>query len=211
MQKTNYTEQDIIDLERLVDGIIVIKKKALEMGTDPKYHVQIKQEAIRLKYAFGFRATTMDDALGVTHGSTDTWTVRYKTARDAGGSLYGDTVRYDLPTKGLVVKQLIEDGIAGHVLAEEYNVSNATIAGWKSKHRHDYELMINSPEGMMIRAKEEKMVIGLKNIKTTMEIGAQAKRIRNEIANTLGSGTPDIEHVNRCVDTLEELATSFRD
>ena len=206
---SNYTLKDIEDLEELMNAITEIKQDALENSKEPTYPISVKKETVRLKFQLGVTSRNMDNELGLQYPSTDTWTAKYKNSGHASGQLYGETVRYDVPTKCLIVKQHIEDGIPGHVLAREYNVSQPTIAHWKSQYKNDYDRLIDAPERTMIIGKEDKCIVGLANIKKIMLVQEYSARISKESVETLGSFHKDPEPVSEAINQLETLADSF--
>lgn len=200
--------KDIEDLEALMGKIATVKQHALEQNQLPVYTINIKKETVRLKFLFGIRSEAMDSELGFPNGETASWTIKYKTKKNAVSQLHGSTCRYDIPTKCLIVKMHIEDGIPGHKLADEYGVSQGTVSHWKKQYKKNYNDLIHAPEGMMIIGKEEKRVIGLTNIKKVQAVAAKAEQVVKEVMNTYGTFS-DEAPADAAVDKMDELANSF--
>ena len=209
MAKQKINLQDIEDLEALMQAVTDIKQHALNTNSLPVYPVSIKRETVRLLFQLGTTARAINAELGFTQNETETWTIKYKTPGDATGQLHGDTVRYDIPTKCLVVKKHLEDGVQGHLLAEAYNVSQGTVSHWKSQYREFYNLYIHLPAGTMIIGKEEKRIIGLVNIKKVMLAAQSSKEITKQIIATLSDLHSDGAPAEEALKKLEELANSF--
>ena len=200
--------KDIEDLEALMGKIATVKQHALEQNQLPVYTVNIKKETVRLKFLFGIRSEAMDMELGFPNGETASWTMKYKTNNSIVAQLHGSKCRYDIPTKGLIVKMHIEDGIPGHKLADKYGVAQGTISQWKTKYKNNYEDMILAPEGTMIIGKEEKRIIGLIKINKIQAVAAKAEQVVKEVMNTYGTFS-DEAPADAAVDKMDELANSF--
>ncbi len=209
MSKTKINLEDIQALEDLMDAVNKIKQHALNTNTEPTYPVGIRKETVRLRFALGVAARAMNEELGLAQHETEAWTIKYKTTGDAVGQKYGSGVRYDIPTKCLVIKKHIEDGIPGHLLAEEYNVSQGTVSNWKSQFKEFYNLYIHLPEGTMIVGKEEKRIIGLVNIKKMMLITQKTEEITKQSIYALSSLHEDSEPVEQAMKDLEAMALTF--
>ncbi len=209
MAKQKINLQDIEDLEALMQAVTDIKQHALNTNSLPVYPLAIKKETVRLTFKLGVLPRAMNEELGFAKHETESWVIKYKTPGDAVGQKHGNTVRYDIPTKCLVVKKHLEDGVQGHLLAEEYNVSQGTVSHWKSQYRELYNLYIHLPAGTMIIGKEEKRVIGLVNIKKVMLATEKAEEITKQIIATLSNLHSDGTPVEKALEQLETLAKSF--
>ncbi len=207
--KTKINLEDIEALEALMIAIAQIKQYSLENNTIPNYPVSIRKETVRLRFALSTSARAMNEELGLAKHETEAWTIKHKNVNDSIGQKYGNTVRYDIPTKCLVVKKHLEDGVQGHLLAEEYNVSQGTISQWKSKYREFYEIYIHLPEGTMIIGKEEKRVTGLVNIKKIQMLGQSHDAISKQSIAALSSLHTDTEPVDNAIKQAEASANAF--
>ncbi len=207
---TKINLEDIEALEALVIAVAQVKQYSLETNTIPNYPVAIRKETVRLTFKLGVAAKEMNAELGLAKHETESWTVKYKNTGDSTGQLHGNTVRYDIPTKCLVVKKHLEDGIQGHILAEEYNVSQGTVSNWKSKYREFYDLYIYLPAGTMIIGKEEKRITGLINIKKIQMLGQSHEAITKQSIAALSSLHIDIEPVENAIKQAEASANSFK-
>ena len=207
--KTKINLQDIEDLETLMTAVTTVKQHALEQNQEPIYAIHIKKETVRLKFALGVRSKAMDEELGFAKGETDTWTMKYKKTGNTSAQLHGSSCRYDIPTKCLIVKMHLEDGIPGHKLADQYGVSQPTISQWKTKYRNSYKDYIEAPEGTMIIGKEEKRVIGLVNIKKVQAIASNAEEVIKQVMNTYGTFS-DVEPADAAVVSMDSMNNSFK-
>ena len=99
------TMEDIEALDALRTAISKIKQHEIEIHAELAYPVSIKKETARLKFKLGIMSANMDTEMGLKAGSTDLWTVKYKPSESVAGQVHGSGIRYDIPTKCLVVKR----------------------------------------------------------------------------------------------------------
>ncbi len=166
------TPEEVAELGELIELIAHAKKEASENNQYlPYYSDEIKQRAVDLHFKLGTAVTRLSVELGLGISTLTRWMASMKCIDKghATGQMHGTTVRYDIPTKCLIVKQHIEDGVEIHKLAVKYNVSQAAISTWKTTYKDLYEVYIDLPPGTMIIGKESKRISGLNNILIVME------------------------------------------
>ena len=165
----------------------IARQKQLPNFTN--YTKDLKQAVTELRESLSCSQSALGIKLGISQGLISKWIKEYKTEKTVIGQIHGDTVRYDVPTKCMIVKRHIEEGIPGHKLADEYNVSRGTISGWNTRYKHNYNELIDAPEGTMVIGKEEKRVIGSENIKEIMKEKVKyAKKIRKLVLQMQDAG-----------------------
>ncbi len=209
MTTTKINLEDIEALEALMDAIATVRQHALEQNQQPVYTLAIQKETVRLQSKLGVTTKNMNRELGLANNETEEWIMKHRKVGNDVGVRHGDTVRYDIPTKCLVVKMHLEDGIPGHKLADMYDVSQSAISQWKSRYKDNYNQLIKAPEGTIIIGKEDKRVIGLPNILKIKKLSQSAAEIIKEATKALGDLHSDDEPVNNALNTLDALSNSF--
>ena len=164
------TPEDTREIESIIEYIASEKIKSKKIGRKlPIYPEKLRKRCVNMHFKLGTKATLFATELGLGSATIIKWIAKHKKTKHVTGQIHGTSVRYDIPSKCQIVKQHIEKGVEIHKLATKYNVSQASIAGWKTKYIETYEVYIHLPAGTMIIGKEEKRVSGLDNILIVME------------------------------------------
>ena len=197
-------------LESLIIRISKEKANAKSRGDKTRYPEELKIETIAFREELNIGMHILSLKLGLSSSTLFKWSQKYKTENTVIGQIHGESVRYDVATKCMIIKRHIEEGIPGHKLAEEYNVSQGTISQWNRKYKYSYKLLIQSPEGTMVIGKESKRVIGLDNIKAMMRKKlAHAKEIRKLVIKMQEAGL-NITEAEEKAHREEQEAESLR-
>lgn len=194
-----FTRASVEELEAIIKEIAEAKTESLESGYKRvQYKSELKKRIVGLRFVLGVNATEMANEIGVAPSSIVKWTAALKTKKHAIGQIHGNTVRYDIATKALIVKRILEGGEKITELAKEYGVSEPAISNWKTRYRELYPEYINLAEGVMIIGKEEKRITGLANIRIIMDqLRSDAEKIRLMIIemNKLSANTEEEESI----------------
>ncbi len=125
------------------------------------YPKELKQDILSFHYSSGRTIPSICIELGLADQVLNKWKRQLGTQRT--GAIHGKTVRNDIRTKALAVKDYTE-GLESSKVAVKYGVTQSTIYMWINRYQDKYTEYLDLSDGVMIIAKEEKQVFGDKNI-----------------------------------------------
>jgi len=91
-----------------------------------------------------------------------------KARKDVTGFFFGKSIRYDVRSKVLAVKE-VQAGALPQDIAQKYNVSVATIYNWMRKYSKNQEELLDMPDGVPFIVDTENHIYGLRNIVDAIE------------------------------------------
>lgn len=129
-----------------------------------QYSDEYKSSIVKFHYKSGMSITAISEALDIHISLLSKWKRKYGSERTA--FVHGQSIRNDLRTKCLAVKELVENKRANkETLATKYNVSQQTIQAWYYKFKDNYNDLINTAiDGIPYLVQESKQIFGNKNI-----------------------------------------------
>lgn len=140
-----------------------------EMKTFPRhendavlYTVEFKEHLIAQHYENNISLSKMARNLTISQSLLSKWKAQYGNERT--GYDYGKSIRYDVRTKCLAVKDMVENGKTPYRISQEFKCSSNTSTGWYSKYKDTYTQYLDLPDGVPYIVAEHKHVYGNKNI-----------------------------------------------
>lgn len=129
-----------------------------------QYSNEYKSSIVKFHYKSGMSITAISEALDIHVSILSNWKRKYGSERTA--FVHGQSIRNDLRTKCLAVKELVENKRANkETLATKYNVSQQTIQAWYYKFKDNYNDLIDTAiDGIPYLVQESKQIFGNKNI-----------------------------------------------
>lgn len=116
----------------------------------------------------GMSQTFIAKQCGITQGTVSRWVKNTKQDIKVGFR-YGRTIRYDVRTKCIAIKEYVENQVSIDDLAETYNVSGKTIYNWIKKFGTSYVNYLDAPSGIATLAHEDRLIYGEEAIETVRE------------------------------------------
>lgn len=139
---------------------------------------------VSLHYKAGVSFTVLLREFSLSSDLLAGWKRKY--GQDYTAYAHGKQLRYDVRTKCLAVKEMMETTIPVTTLATKYNVSAAQLYNWKSSYKTAYQTLIDTlPDGVPYLVKEEKMVFGKTNIEEVRKLLAAQSDALTLILNTM--------------------------
>jgi hypothetical protein len=140
----------------------------------------LRQSFIELHYRSGMSIRTMATYIGCHFTTAYAWKRKYGVERTA--FTYGRYIRYDVRTKCIILKRII-DGEDINVISAEVHVLVPTINKWMDQYgsRVD-EYIDNMPDGVPYLVKNKLHVYGDENIRN---VALMLKRQREELETKL--------------------------
>ena len=128
------------------------------------YTDEYKSSIIKFHYKSGMSISAISAHIDIDQSLLSKWKRKYGSERTA--FVHGQSIRNDLRTKALCVKELVEDKKTNkELLATKYNVSQQTVQAWFYKFRNNYqELLDTAIDGIPYLVSQEKHIYGNKNI-----------------------------------------------
>jgi len=201
-----HTNEDIEALEVLMQQAVTIKQYALNNNQEPVYPIAFKKETARLKFTLGIMSAPMNNELGLSAGSCETWTLKYSGSEDYRVSQqHGDGIRWDVATKAHAIKLHFEKGIPIRELAEEFGVSQPAVSSWKNKYKDCYKDYIHAIEGTIVIGKPDKRIIGMANAKRIQLIQAETAQITKKAILATQSLEHDLKPIDKAATALQEI------
>jgi len=122
-----------------------------------------REAIINFHYDSGMSLTEMAKYIDIHYVTLLKWKKKYGFQKTA--FIYGHHIRYDVRTKAIAVEQMVKYKKKPKEIAEEYDVSIATVHNWFSKFAGNYkDLIKNLPDGVATLSRREKMIYGDQNI-----------------------------------------------
>ena len=142
---------------------LMAMRKQFETGdSGVRYSEEFKKKVIQFHYDNGVSINVMSQALKIGNDVLSKWKRRLGTEQTA--FVHGKTMRHDVRTKALAVRELLEDNVHIKDLAAKYACSKSAIYLWSEKYQHNYKQLIDAPDGIPYLVAEKKMVYGNDNI-----------------------------------------------
>ncbi len=197
------TTLEEIKIERLRH----IKENTNPDGTINTFHYpkSFIDKFLDIKLNLGLNGTAISQETGVPEGTVCKWTKKFRPLNSVVAMKYGNGARYDLPTKGMIVKRMVEYGELGIHIAEEIGVHQVTISAWRKQYANNYQELIDLPDGTMIIAKPEKIIYGLQNVRDY--INYKQKQTENQKAAIIlmQEGKAPRELINKMIENEEMI------
>jgi transposase-like protein len=180
-----------------------IKQKLKEgksgKGTGTKYSEKVKKEVIDFKNKHGLTMNKTALLLGIQMSTISYWVKHLNN--DRTGFVHGTSLRNDLRTKALAVKEFVEYDKSEETLAHKYDVSKFTIRNWVSRYAGKYKEYLELPEGIATDVSDEKLVIGSENIKLVKDLLSKQQEVLNTVIARM--------HLGLTRKTMKELETKI--
>ena len=141
----------------------------LASGAESKITKEFKHKVVAYHYKSGISITILARGICMAPSAMARWKKEHGTKKT--GFIHGRTIRNDVRTKCLAVKDRLETDMTLQQIAMKYNTSTSTLFGWVSKYKYEYKEYIETiPDGVPYMVKKEKMVYGDANIEKMLHI-----------------------------------------
>ena len=137
-----------------------------------------KKEIIAHHYESGISMLKLSSIINAHNTTIGNWKKKY--GFDITGIVHGNTIRHDVRSQCLLVREYINSSTTTADMAIKANVSTSTFTRWIAKWTDKYQDHIDSlPDGVPYIVKEEKQVYGIDNINAVRaELTSTAEAIR---------------------------------
>ncbi len=164
----------IIEIKQAYEDEQKRRKEVSANFANPKltpYTAAFKEKIVAFIYQENMQVSVLSKLL-TGHASNfaktlQTWLRRH--GGDVSGFIHGKTVRLDVRSKCLIVKEYLEEGLDANRLSVRHKIPASTIFSWIQKYKDTYEEYVTLPAGVPYIVKEEKQVFGRQNIQQVRE------------------------------------------
>lgn len=195
-------------MELSLSAIKLIVEKVKKGGKGRRLFTdELKKTIINFHYSSGMSIWKLSFHLDIPNPMLYEWKKVYGEGQTA--FLHGRTMRNDVKTRCLAVKEVLDNNIEIETVANIYGVSPQTIKTWVTKHQNDYSHLIHSPDGIPYLVKEKKMVYGRENInKIRALLQGQADQLMCLI-DTMHMSGAQAEAMKKCAEATLERETEL--
>lgn len=142
------------------------------------------KDMIAFHYTSGCSIEALHKEFKITSEILRSW--KRKFGQDQTAYTFGKNVRFDVRTKYLAVKEMIESTIPVAHIAVKYRTTIVSLAKWKEQYGYRYQELIDVlPDGVPYLVKEEKQVFGKSNIDEVRKLLASQSDALALILNTM--------------------------